>query len=282
MTRALTLTAGAEDLTIGDIGGGSAEFAATKHCPVTLASGERCEIEVVFAPTAAGATSGTLSIDIGNDQSQHAQLKGVGVVPPTIRPSRLAFGRVAVGDSRRRVIVLSAGSEPLRIIRLRTRTPEEFTARRRCSVQIEPETRCRITVEFKPLEAHSRREVLTISFSDRAPLRVQLIGTGVQALADLDPTSLDFGNVSYNPSASSTRTVTLTNAGLAPLTLIEITSSDRQFSVDSSCSSVAVGESCTFSVTFTPSNGGLQSSVVTVGANGHEQDLRVSGVGVSG
>jgi Abnormal spindle-like microcephaly-assoc'd, ASPM-SPD-2-Hydin len=279
-TRILTLTAGSDDLTIGDIGIGSAAFSATKDCPATLASEESCEIDVVFAPTASGTTSGTLSIDIGNDQSQRAHLKGVGVVLPTLKPSRLRFGQVAVGDSKQRVISLSAGSEPLTIIGLRMRNPKEFVATRLCSVPIAPETRCRITVEFKPLEAHRRRELLTISFSDRAPLRVQLIGTGIQRLVDLDPTSLDFGTVSS--SAPSTKAVTLRNAGSAPLTHLAITSSDSQFVVDNSCpTSVAVGASCTFSITFTPNSGGRQSATVTVSANGlgKVKLLPLSGVG---
>lgn len=284
MRQSLTLTAGLEDLTIGGISIDSTEFAATRDCPGTLAGGKSCTIDVAFAPASAGAKSAKLSIDIVNDQPRRAELRGIGVLPPTIEPSRVNFGRVVVGSSRRRSVGLSAGSEPLTIIKLWTRNPREFTASSRCPVQIARGTSCFIAVEFKPLRTHSRSVVLTISFSNRAPLRVRLSGTGLEAFAQLEPTSLDFGSVSYSPSASSRKTVTLTNAGSVSLTLREITSSDEQFSVDNNCPpSVAIGESCTFSVTFTPTTGGLQSAAVTIGAEGGGQDtLPVSGVGVIG
>lgn len=281
--KSLTLTAGSEDLRITQVATDLSEFIVTPGCPETLAAGKSCKIEVVFRPASVGPKSAKLRIDLENDQSPEAQLRGLGVRSPTIEPSRMNFGEVVVGDLRRKTIRLSAGSEPLTIIMIRTRHRKEFAPSSRCPAQLAPGASCLITVQFKPLKAVRQNSVLTISFSKRAPLRVRLTGTGIEAFVELDPASLDFGPVSYSPPASSVKTVALTNSSSAPLTLT-ISSSDDQFSVEDNCPSpVAIGESCEFAVTFAPSTDGVQSATVIITGDGSRQDtLPVTGVGVLG
>ena len=139
---------------------------------------------------------------------------------------------------------------------------------------------CAFVISFQPLRARLLKHLLTISFSDRAALVVRLRGTGVEAVVELHPMSLDFGQV----SDSSTEAVTLTNTGSAPLQITSIDiSPGSPFSVRHNCPrSLQIGASCTFWVTFAPRYG-PQSATVTIVASGRGQKtLKVSGVGVPG
>jgi hypothetical protein len=279
--RSLTLTAGSEDLTISDVRSDSSEFVATRKCPDTLANADHCTIKVTFTPTSSGTKSGTLTIEIPPDQSRRAQLNGVGVVPPTTKPRGVDFGSVVVGQLRRRTILLKAGSEPLMILKLQTVKSRDFAASSDClGAQITPGTNCTVTIEFKPLSRLRQRALLRISFSDHAAIRVALTGTGIQGLVKLQPTSLDFGVVSHG-SPSPPKSVTLTNAGSAPLRITKIDSRNDAFSVDSACPpALAVGERCTFWVVFAPTGEGVQSASVRIAADGGGQRvLPVTGVG---
>jgi hypothetical protein len=194
------------------------------------------------------------------------------------------FGQVVVGAPKTTGLRLIAGSKPVTVVAVRTNDPKHFPATTTCLGQLDPETSCAVTVSFTPLAAGTRRALLSVSFSDRAALTVPLGGEGIEAVIQLEPTSLDFGPVAADMPDSLTKTVSLTNTGSAPLTITTITSSDRQFSVESRCAStVAVGNSCVFEVTFNPSSVRNHSAIITINANGRGQHrLSVVGEGVVG
>jgi len=101
----------------------------------------------------------------------------------------------------------------------------------------------------------------------------------------LSPQSLAFGNQTINNS-SNPRTVTLVNAGSAPLNIppngISVTG---QFSQTNNCGSVvpAGGGTCTIQVTFTPTQTGSVTDQVTISddAAGSPQSITVTGTGVT-
>ncbi|HEX5410772.1 MAG TPA: SBBP repeat-containing protein [Terriglobia bacterium] len=101
--------------------------------------------------------------------------------------------------------------------------------------------------------------------------------------AALSPQSLNFGNQVIN-HASSPQTVTLVNAGSAPLTINGI-SATGQFSQTNDCGTVvsAGGGSCTIQVTFTPTQTGSVTDQITISDNaaGSPQAITVSGGGVT-
>ena len=99
----------------------------------------------------------------------------------------------------------------------------------------------------------------------------------------LSPQSLNFGNQAINNS-SQAQTVTLVNAGSAPLNISGIAATG-QFSQTNDCGSVvpAGGGACTIQVTFTPTQTGSVTDQVTVSddAAGSPQSITVSGAGVT-
>lgn len=104
-------------------------------------------------------------------------------------------------------------------------------------------------------------------------------------VVSLSPTSLNFGNQQFGTSA--TEAITLTNTGDSPLSIstIKITGSNvKNFSQTHTCkSSLAVGASCTISVTFAPLELGSQSETLNVvdNASGSPQTATLTGDGVA-
>lgn len=99
----------------------------------------------------------------------------------------------------------------------------------------------------------------------------------------LSPQNLAFGNQTLN-NASDSRTVTLVNAGSAPLNISSITVSG-QFSQTNNCGSVvpAGGGTCAIQVTFTPTQTGSVTDQVTItdDATGSPQTITLTGSGVT-
>ncbi len=139
-------------------------------------------------------------------------------------------------------------------------------------------------------------QVAGVTITDNAsgsPQSVALSGSGTTASApvvSLSPTSLSFGNHQIN-TTSSARTVTLTNSGNAALAIHSIALSGpnsgdfhQQNTCPSSSSTLAVGASCTISVTFTPTAEGNRSAslAITDNASGSPQSVTLSGTGVLG
>lgn len=107
-----------------------------------------------------------------------------------------------------------------------------------------------MTAYFTPTAAGARAAVLNIG-----AIGVTLTGTGTQPVASLSVTSLNFGTVKYL-TKSAVMNVTLTNTGTGTLTINQtnITGTNGPwFAQTNTCgTSVAVGASCTISVTATP------------------------------
>jgi hypothetical protein len=101
--------------------------------------------------------------------------------------------------------------------------------------------------------------------------------------AALSPQSLDFGNQALNV-ASNSQTVTLVNAGSAPLNITGIAVTG-QFSQTNNCGTVvpAGGGTCAIQVTFTPTQTGPVTDQITISddAAASPQTVTLTGAGVT-
>ncbi len=103
--------------------------------------------------------------------------------------------------------------------------------------------------------------------------------------ATLDPISLDFGTLQQNEQ-SPPMTVTLTNTGNAALVITKITLGGvdpADFSQSNTCpGSLDPEANCTFSITFTPPEGGSLAATLLIydNAPGNPQSVTLSGVGI--
>ncbi len=99
----------------------------------------------------------------------------------------------------------------------------------------------------------------------------------------ISPQTIDFGNQAVN-TTSTTKTVTLTDAGTAPLDITSIVSSGP-FAQKNNCVGTvpAGGGKCTVSVTFTPTTMAAATGQITINdsASGSPHQISLTGTGVS-
>jgi Abnormal spindle-like microcephaly-assoc'd, ASPM-SPD-2-Hydin len=300
--QTVTLTnSGTAPLTIssiGDTGTNAGDFTETNTCPIspsTLAAGAQCTINVTFRPSATGSRSASLSItDNAAGSPQIAPLSGTGTAPAvSLSPSNLSFGNQLVNTTSavQTISLIDSGTAPLTISGFNINGPNAGNFAQSNNCPISPSTlpvnaSCTISVTFTPSATGSRSANLRISDNAaNSPQTVALSGIGTAPVVSLSPTSLSFGSQAVN-TTSPAQTITLTNTGTAPLTISGITingANAGDFAQTNTCpSSLAVGASCTISVTFKPAATGNRKANLNIADNaaGSPQQVALNGKGV--
>ena len=203
----------------------------------------------------------------------------------SIAPQTLGFGNVAVGASKDIPVTITntsgvsqtpsfAGGAPF--------DPTNFGASQDCGGKtFAPGDSCTFTYTFHPTSLGAKSSGTTIGI-DGQSFAITLSGTGVGAFT-VSPQTLAFGNVAVG--ASKDIPVTITNAsgvsqtpsfaGGAPF-------DPTNFGASQNCGgkTFAPGASCTFTYTFHPTSLGAKSSSTTIGIDGQNFALTMSGIGV--
>lgn len=195
-------------------------------------------------------------------------------------PDPDAFGdvRVSITSANQPITVTNTGVVdlvfPADAVTLGGLDPGEFAIDEdRCSDQsLAPTQSCVMDVTFTPTSAGAKSA--TLDFTDNAddsPQSVALTGAGVQSAVGLSATGLTFGEQLIG-TGSGAQTLTVTNTGTAVLTFpaggVSLSGTDSsQFALGSdtcTAQSVAVADTCTVSVTFTPATAGGKSAALSL------------------
>jgi hypothetical protein len=221
-----------------------------------------------------GNTVGLASAFIS--QVSHSNLAGV-----ALTPQKLAFGNVTEFTTSTvtsenvpaTVVLTNAGTVPLQITNITT--GGDFAETDNCvSLGTIPAGggRCTINVTFTPTGTAPESYLLGIyDNAAGSPHVVALTGTGTLGAPGVlfTPPSLVFAPQTMN-TTSPPQSVTVTNNGQTPLTVTNI-SVGADFAQSNNCPStpftLAVGGSCKFSVTFTPTKTGTISESLTLTDN---------------
>jgi uncharacterized repeat protein (TIGR01451 family) len=265
----------------------SVDYSQTNTCPPSLASGANCIFQIQFSPTVTGTRPGTLTVTTNAPTSPHlVTLTGIGTAPNlALTKSVTPQTNVAVGGEVTYTLVLSNSGAGHAIGAVLTDTLPLSTTFARWVTQPAgaAENLDQITwsgtvsgnqaVTFRFVATHtgSFGEVVsnTAVFSHTSGSGVSNIAiftvVGPPAVA-LAPPSLNFGN-QFVGTTSATQTVTLTNSGSSPLSIISITVSSG-YNQTSSCPSLLTGNSsCTIGISFSPTAAGPITGVLTVTTN---------------
>jgi hypothetical protein len=152
-----------------------------------------------------------------------------------------------------------------------------------CSNSLAAGASCTINIAFAPTSTGSKSGTLTV-VNALATQTVSLSGTGVAPSASRSPSSLVFGNVPLG-TTSPGQAVTLSNTGFGPLNIGTISFSGANggdFAQTNNCaSSLAVGASCTVTVSLTPGGAGSRSATLNLNDGAGTQTVAVSGTGTS-
>jgi hypothetical protein len=280
-----------ENLLIGGIN--PSDFAQTSNCAKSVAAGGSCTIGVIFAPHSTGLRTATLIITDDSAQvHQTVSLTGVGIVPAvSLYPTQLSFASRSAGttSAAQTVTVMNVGIGILEIanVAITGTNAGDFAQTNTCGTSVTVNASCTISVTFTPTANGRRTASLSISNNARgSPQTVALSGTGTAPAAGLSSAILNFASQAVGTSTAA-QTVSLGNTGSAPLSITSITitgTNAGDFAQINTCgSSVAAGNNCTISVTFTPTASGTRTASVGVSdnASGSPQRVALSGTGAA-
>jgi FtsP/CotA-like multicopper oxidase with cupredoxin domain len=285
-------------LSITFTGTNPADFLQTNNCGATVAANSSCTITVSFRPTALGARSAALTIST-NDPSHPTlgvTVSGTGIGPlAVLSPLSVPFGNQMVGTTSaiKLVTLTNAGSVGSTLtINNKTITGTnagDFAQTNNCPTTLSAGASCSFSLTFKPTAVGARGATLSVTSSDpvNPTLTSALSGTGTEPIAVVSPTSLNFGNQKQQ-STSAPKLVTLSNTGLAPLTINSIAiggTNAGDFARTTTCgATLAAGANCTISVTFRPTKKGTRTATLTVTDNSNavansKQNVSLTGTG---
>jgi hypothetical protein len=251
-------------------------------CTSVLAASGSCTVQVAFAPTAAGARTGTLTVSSSTNgvAPVSASLSGTGNPPATLvlSPTSESFPATATGytSAYRSIVVTNSGpgsvSEPA------TAATGDFQVTgNTCGGVLAVKATCTIEVVFTPTAVGGRTGTVTVSTATQwvAAVSASLSGTGATPAAfTVNPAQLTFPVVIAGQS-SAAQTVSVTNTGGVSASSMALAASAQFTLTQNLCTgTLASGASCTVGVIFNPSasgpvTGGLSvtSPVVSTPAN---------------
>jgi hypothetical protein len=274
-------------------------------CSVSLAPLSSCVATVTFRPQSVAAFSASLTV-VSNDPDTPntvVPLSGNGVSTPApdidVDRTSITFPDIVVSplnESSPEVITISnTGSGNLNIDNIALVNGNDFTLDPgSCGTEfftIIPGANCTVSVVFAPQTvASGLTDTLRIISDDpdENPLDISLSGNGTAAPApniQVVPSSFDFGEVVENQS--TTTTVTVSNIGNLGLAINGIAlDTGAEFSLDTgNCgSTLAAGENCTITITFSPTAGGVFNDTLTIDSTDPDSpivDVNVTGTGLA-
>ncbi len=287
---------------VGVEGGAARDFdrRGDRCSAATLAPGDRCTIELVFSPRAAGERRAELAFrSDAFGEAPQVVLEGVGVWSGAafdVAPLSLDFGDQLLGKA--------SAKQTVRVTNRRAAALGEVAARladrRRgfevtadgCTGTLAGGGSCSVDVVFTPRVEGSLQTALQIVHPVAGEIEVPLTGRGVQPRLVLDVTSLEFGEArAGGPGGGETepRQVRLENRGSAAATIRRVaiggqdddgftTSRDRCRGQE-----LAPGGSCTVEVAFRPRREGAHRAELLLSPEpaGGEQRVRLTGTSVA-
>ncbi len=259
-------------------------FSQTNTCGTSIAAGGSCAVTAKFSPTAAGATSGTLTVNSNaTNPALSVALTGtgqsVGTATLGASPTSLAFGNQTVNTTSAVQTTTITNSGTVAATISSVSVTGAFSQTNTCGTSIAAGATCVVSVKFAPTATGSATGTLTVASNASNPsLTVALTGTGTAvatATLTATPTSLAFGNQTVNTTAAA-KTVTITNTGTASATIGSITVSGAYAQTNNCGGSVIAGGTCTVNVTFTPTATGASNGTLTVSSNATNPSLTVA------
>src|SRR6185312_13699325 len=127
-----------------------------------------------------------------------------------------------------------------------------------------PATSCTLEVSFTPKQTGPRNGNVSVATTATAlPLNAVLTGTGIQSELQIAPGALSFGSIATGSSANLT--LRLTNNGTANVSNLALAvTGDYAVTVPCQLTLLAPDQSCTVTITFTPTATGARNGSLTV------------------
>ena len=187
-------------------GGNSTDFTITANtCGTQLAASATCNETLVFAPTAPGARSSTLSFTDGASNSpQNVPLSGTGTPASTttitISPSSISWGTQNVGTAATaQTFTISAGGSGTANFSgfsFTSTDPSDFSiTANTCGASLAAGSSCTVSVNFQPTAIGNRVALFTVTDDAIAsPQTAEVSGGGAYSTPQTASVTVDFGS----------------------------------------------------------------------------------------
>ncbi len=262
----------------------------TPSLPFTLGAGQNITFTVSFTPTDNSNQSITLNISNTCTGTTSVNITGNGCQPTlAATPSPVDFGTVNIGDTATRTVTVSntGCQRPGQALTFTA----AISANSSAGFAVQSVNGNVITLTFStgvstPTGTFTGTLVITSAGASNSPLNVPLTAQAVNppvAVLRIQPNNVNFGDVPINTTA--TQSITLANAGNAPLQLsnpVVTAGANQGFSVTAPPRlTLGPNETTTFQVSFTPTVAGTANGLVTVSSNVPAQTITLLGNGVA-
>ncbi|RMG51485.1 MAG: choice-of-anchor D domain-containing protein, partial [Acidobacteria bacterium] len=245
--------------------------------PVTVNPGDTVTVRVRFTCTTPGPQSGTISFvtdpatpcDSSEPLCAPVSVTGFCVnIDGDAAPRTIDFGQVCVGDSASQdFTVTNTGNRPFTIDAVNSSNPA-FTVAPAGGVTIAPGDSATFTVTFTCTTSGPQSGTISFVTSNatNCPFdlgTIDVSGTCLLITCDVNPRTIDFGDVCVGDTAD--RTFTVSNTGNRPFTITGITSDNPAFSIVGPALPVTVpaGGSVDVTVRLTCTTPGPQSGTIS-------------------
>lgn len=241
-------------------------------------------VSVIFSPTSTETALGKLTI-LSNDldsPSVSINLQGKGLSSSiVVSPSSLNFGNITINSPEvKNFTIFSESTISLVVSNIEVIGSTNFSISETFPFTVT--TSKLVNVTFNPSTLGTKEATLNILSNDleNPSAAVAVRGVGVSPDIRVQPSTLDFLDVSVGNSISLS--VTISNLGQGVLSISNISSTDPVFTTDVSSFEVESGQSRSVTVTFTPIIMGSKSATITFTSNDPDTpniDLSVLGYG---
>ena len=241
-SNSVTLTSsGTEAVVIQSLAVSGNAFSTGKvQVPLTLAPGQQIVLPLTFAPSAAGAQKGEVTLTDNATGSPNAiSLTGTGTTsapaPPntpalTLSSTAVDFGSVAAGSQSSNSVTLTSSGTAAVVIQSLAVSGDAFSAGTiQLPLILAPGQQVALPLTFAPSAGGAQKGDVTLTDNATgSPNSISLTGTGTTSASLSVPASVDFGDVTVGSSGS--KTVTLVANGSAAVTINSIAVAGGSFS----------------------------------------------------
>lgn len=262
-------------------------FSVANFTAQTLTPGSSMSFNAVFAPTSAGAVTGSISVSTNLPASPTSiPLTGTGADPAmSITPSSVTFGSVVDGTNNSQTITVKNTGTVNLVVSSESVTGTGFSVTGFAAQTVTPNNSMAFNAVFAPSSPGSVTGSISLSTNvPGSPTAIGLSGTGAAPTFSLgaSPTTLTFASV--NVGSNSSLPVTLKNNGNSNITISGISGATAPFSTSgvSAGTTLTPNQSATLNVIFTPTASGAASTTITVASNSSTApSISVSGTGAT-
>jgi hypothetical protein len=288
-TQAVTLkNSGSSDVNISQLSVSGSGFSVSGVAvPFTLPAGQSAALQATFAPAAAGAATGSVTIaSDAQTTSSSVALSGTGVnatYTMVLNPTSVVFGNLNVGSTAKQTVQLSnTGNTSFTVTQVAAAGAGVSVSGLAVPATIAPSQGVPLTVTFAPTAGGAVAGSITVTNDGGVNVVGAVTGTGVQAGLSATPTSVSFGSVVTG--STNSQTIQLKNTGTASLSVSQVAATGSGFSVSGASVplTLAPGQTSTFNVQYAPTTAGAVNGSVSVVSNAPNSPAAVSlsGTGV--